>query len=519
MSHVANLEKKVAYLEKHSKNGMASTLLHDVLRDAHQSPVWVSQRILLLVQGVPDQYDVLLGIANLCLKGPVGRVGERRVLRAVAVLLVDHIIEKDEKNVRAICLKGEILTSNIQHGYNDPFTPRSVLQEAFCMFQRASESGDPLALFLQGHWLVINAPLHRVPAHVEEGRNLILQAIDRRCSRAINYFVESIESADFESKNVADELGSFFHRLPTNARGSTKQSRLAREQFIFKLYIESAKLGNPLAFNDLGASFADGYAGLEPNFDLATFFYMSSIKLGECTSDFMAYENLGTHLETGHNGLCPEKVDREKALYYYREGARRRVAKCAYYLGASYEDGVPKVLEKSSTLAKDYYIHAIKLADDSYDSSTATQALRNLTSMMLAEIKMCTNPKGERCTRMMQDLAKLVGDEAVVSRSMSQLNGAILSALRSKTGRCPLLGQIVGESHAKTIMSHAKRIERSLKAGENKAVNEALYEHLVGVPYFGVSVSSARQRRHGNIKQAATSTRSVVRNKRRKVID
>lgn len=48
------------------------------------------------------------------------------------------------------------------------------------------------------------------------------------------------------------------------------------------------------------------------------------------------------------------------------------------------------------------------MADDSCSCATVIQALRSLTSMMLARIENCAEGKGERCTGLSQDLLKIM---------------------------------------------------------------------------------------------------------------
>lgn len=508
LSHVTTLENKLAFYTKSDQANRSSSFVHDILRDAHRDPQHAARRILDLVRLVNPPHPLILRIAKLCLTGPVGRVGQRRSLRAVAMILLDHVISK-EKNVQAMCLRGEILTPSEQGGYNDPYTPRMVLQEAHLMFQLASASGDSTALFLQGRWLMLNEPLHHKKSQVEEGRKLILQAIDLGCARAMNFLAETLDKADFESKDVSNDLGLFMQRLPMNARGTNKVSRLQRERYIFNLYIQSSRLGDASAMNDLGACFSAGYAGLEKDFDLATSFYKASIKQGSN----IAYDNLGTHFETGMDGEFPEKIDRAQALKYYRDGTRERVPKCAYYLALCYDEGVPGLLTKDTNRGIRYYKHAMMLADDHYDVHTAQQSIRNLCQLYFTQIKLTTDPKSKETEAWLRELHFIVQDEATVTRSIDNLNQAISAALRSRSGRVPQLVQILGDNNAQAVVSYAKQIERALKT-DPKQEELALYKFVVGTPYFGKNVATPKVKRT-NVTRPVASSRSV--RKRRKV--
>lgn len=514
LSHVNALENKLAFYTKSDQANRSSSFLHNILRDAHRDPAHAAHRILDLVRHVNPPHPLILRIAKLCLTGPVGRVGERRSLRAVAMKLLDHVLNK-EKNVQAMCLRGEILTPAEQGGYNDPFTPRLVLQEAHLMFQLASASGDATALFLQGRWLMLNEPLHRKKSQVEEGRKLILQAIDLGCARAMNFLAETLDKADYESKDdVSNELGLFIQRLPINARGTNKGSRLQRERYIFNLYVQSSKLGDASAMNDMGACFSAGYAGLEKDFDLATSFYKASIKQGSN----IAYDNLGTHFETGMDGTFPEKIDRAQALKYYRDGARERVPKCAYYLALCYEEGIPGILTKDVDRALRYYKHALMLADDHYDIHTAQQAIRNICQLYFTQIKLTNYPKSKETKFRMREVRFIIRDKETVMRSIDGLNQAISTALRSRSGRVPQLVQTLGDSNAQAVMKHAKEIERSLKTDAQKK-HLALYKFIVGMPYFGggtgKSVATSTKVKRTNVTRPTVSLRSD--RKRRKV--
>lgn len=513
LSHVSALENKLAFYTKSDQASRTSSLVHNILRDAHRGHHLVARRILDLVRLVNPPHPLILRIAKLCLIGPVGRVGQRRALRAVAMILLDELLKTNEKNVQAMCLRGEILTPSDQGGYNDPFTPRMVLQEAHSMFQLASTNGDSTALFLQGRWLMLNEPLHRRKSHVEEGRKLILQAIDLGCARAMNFLAETLDNANFESKDVSNELGLFMHRLPINGRGTSKASRLARERYIFSLYIQSAKQGDASAMNDLGACFSAGYAGLEKNFDLATCFYKLSIQLGSN----IAYDNLGTHFETGMGGEFPEKIDRAQALKYYRDGTRERVPKCAYYMALCYDEGVPGLLTKDTDRAVEYYKHALVLADDHYDVHTGQQCIRNLSQLYLTQIKLTTNPKSKETEAWMRDLRYLIVDEELRVRTMDQLNHAISNAIRSRSGRVPVLVKILGDSNAQAVVSYVKHIERALKTEHPRQEDLALYEFIVGTPYFGSGKTAAAPKvKRTNVTRPTASTSRSTR-KRRKV--
>lgn len=493
LTRLAALESQLAQYKTVSKSS-SSICLQYILRDADVSPRRTANRILQRTQHVSPQHPLLIPIARVCLTGAVGRVGARRPLRAVAIFLLDHLLQADPNNVQALCLKGEVLMSCAHDGYNDPFTPRTVLQEAYSLFTRASESKDILATFLKGRWLLCCEALHKDARESQNGRQLVQDAADKGCARALTYLAQRYDNPNFS------ESTAFAEDIPAETD--------ERERKVLRLYIRAAKLGESNALNDIAASFASGYAGLPRDFEAAAAFYEAAIHRGNT----LAYDNLGTHYETGMGGLCPDRVDYTKALYYYREGAKKRCPKCAYNLGAAYEEGLKGVLNRDVNRAEKYYVHSLRLADDAHDAQTATRTLRDLIGLYLTRIKL-DEPDGADGLTAARRLKLLVGEQNVIDRTLLKLNSAIGTALRSKTGRCPILTDMVGDYNAKSIINHAKEVERRVRAGGN-AADVLLYHHLAGTthPNNSDDASGAKRRRGSSRRVPANGGRKRRKN-------
>lgn len=157
-------------------------------------------------------------------------------------------------------------------------------------------------------------PAHGDVARGEAGKKTIVEAAKRDCARAIVHLAKCYEHPDRFA------LLSFESDLP--------KDELTREKFILEYYFRAAELGDPDALNDVGSSHATGYGGLPFDFDRAVVYYVRAINAGSKH----AFDNLGAHYETGMNGHGKDRVDCNKAVYYYRQGARMRCPKCAYNL-------------------------------------------------------------------------------------------------------------------------------------------------------------------------------------------
>lgn len=402
--------------------------------------------------------STLFQIARLCVSGPVGPVAQRRALRAVALLLCDELLARHPDHVDAMCLKGETLLPYIHYGKNDSRAPRSVLQEAYDLFDRATKKGSTLGLFLKGRWLLSMQPLHKDATRAEMGCSCVKSAAEANCARALVFLAHRYEYPEL------DHTVSFAADLP--------KGKVQRERFILDFYQRAANLGDADALNDIGTSYAEGYGGLECDFDKAVEYYVRAIDKGS----LHAFDNLGTHYETGMGNRFPDRVDYEKALYYYRQGARQRCPKCAYNLAAAHEEGMSGALPRNSRRAEKYYRHAIKLADDANDIITASKCLKDLVALYITRIKL-NAPEDRVVRKATKRLSGLVGDQGVVDRAMAKVNKAIASASRSKGAA---ISKLVGDVNSKLIVQQVKQLEQKVKSGQASRQQVVKWHHILG---------------------------------------
>lgn len=400
----------------------------------------------------------LFETARTALTGPVGRIGHRRLLRALAILLLDEIIARHPDHTDAMCLKGEALLPHIHYGQNDSRAPRSVLQEAYDLFENAAKLGSNLGLFLKGRWLLSMQPLHKDAARAEVGSECVKKAAEANCSRALVFLAHRYEYPEL------DLTVSFSADLP--------KSKSQRERFILSFYQRAAEMGDPDALNDIGTSYAEGYGSLECNFDKAVDYYVRAIDKGS----LHAYDNLGTHYETGMGNRFPDRIDFEKALYYYREGARQRCPKCAYNLAAAHEEGMAGALPRNSRLAEKYYRHAIKLADDANDIITISKCFKDLIALYITRIKLNT-PNSDVCAWAKKQLLDLITDQAMTDRTVARVNRAISAPARS---RGTAIAKLLGDINSKLIVQQIKELEPKIRSHEATGDQTIKYHHILG---------------------------------------
>lgn len=358
------------------------------------------------------------------------------MLRAVAVTLLDGIIESGDSSdpvvADAMCLKGELLLPYVYYGKNVAHVPRSVLQEAYTLFERAA---SPLGTFLKGRWLLSMEPLHKDASEAEIGRQCVKNAAEEGCARALVFLAHRYEYPEL------DRGVSF--------AGDVPKGKVARENFILGLYLKAAELGDPDALNDVGTSYAEGYGQVVCDFDRAVDYYVRAINMGS----LHAFDNLGTHYETGMGGRCPDRVDFEKALFYYRMGVESRCPKCAYNLGAAHEEGMQAVLQKDLVLAERFYNLSILLADDCNDLQTAVKSLKDLTALLVTRIKM-GNPDDAEVERMKGELVGLNKGEERAGRLWARIHKAIGQAVKGRTAG---LTELLGDENARMIVDRVKK--------------------------------------------------------------
>lgn len=494
-SLLGRIHQQAAQIDRMSKSGYAFTRLESILLEAHLCPQTAHDRLVASVPSGRPVHEVLLSYAKLCLTGPVGLIGQRPALRVVANLLLDTIIQQNPSHAEAMCVKGEALLPPGHYGQNDPFTPRSVLQESYVFFARAAANGSMLASFLQGRWLQANEFLHKNPDQTRVGREYILSAARADCARALLYLAQ-----DYESTKSADSLSDYCSPTSTS---------LECEQRVLELYVHAAKHGSADALNDIATAFAQGYGGLQLDFDKAVFFYKAAIQRGS----ILAYDNLGAHYETGMDGHCKDRADHKLALFYYRQGVRKRCPKCAYDLGAAYEEGMRGLLNRDLEKAENFYLLALRLADDANDAQTGGRALFELIALYTTKIKLDT-PGGTDGLKAKHRLMQLIRDQNIIDTYMSKVNEAIITCHRVGGRRISGLSKVVGDQNASLIMDHLKVVEKRAREGDAAASNQL--NHILGKP---VKEDSEVVRRSKRLKPSSVTKGSkpaVQAKKRRK---
>lgn len=488
------IRQQDAKLDRFDRLNYACTKLETILLDAHLCPQSAHDRLIASVPPKRPVYDVLLSYANLCLTGPVGLVGNRSALRVVANLLLDTIIERQPNHAEALCLKGEALLPPGHYGKSDPFTPRSVLQEAYVLFARAAASGSTVASYLQGRWLHANEFLHKNPDQTRVGRDYILSAARRDSPHALLYLTQ-----DYEASKSAESLSDFC---------SPTSSILECEQRVLELYTRAANNGSGDALNDIATAYAQGYGGLPLDFDKAVFFYKAAIRLGS----ILAFDNLGTHYETGMDGNCEDRIDHKLALYYYRQGAKKRCPKCAYDLGAAYEEGMKGLLNRDLRKAEKFYLLTLRLADDANDSATGGRALFELSALYVTRAKLDV-PGGTDGLQAMDNFNRLIRDQDIVDTYVRKVNRAISACHRVKGRRISALAKLVGDKNASLIIDHLSAINKRVAEGDAVAFNQL--NHILGKPAKEDSESVRRSKRSKSSSVTRVS-RSVSQNKKRR---
>lgn len=441
-----------------SRNAFPMNRLRRAFLVASTSPYRAASMLLRLVSNAPT--DSLIELIRVCFDAPVGRVGDRQGVRTVGVLLCDELLRRDPNNVHALCLKGEALVSCTHYGKNDPYAPRSVMQEAYELFDTASKLGSPTATFLKGRWLLTMEPLHKSAEQTHLGVTCVKAAARELCPRALVFLAHRYETPQ------PDSSFSFASDLP--------KGKAQKERFILGYYKKAAELGDADAINDLGTSYAEGYGNLECDFDKAVEQYILGIEAGS----LHAYDNVGTHYETGMAGRFPDRIDLGKALYYYRLGAKQRCPKCTYNLAVAYDEGMSGTVSMNNKKAENYYIYAIRLAEDSNDAVVVAKAAKDLIALYITRIKI-NRPESIEVTSARRRLFSVVGDEDIIQRTLLQVNKSIATAMR---GKITALSKLVGDMNCKAIVKHAKAVDQMVKKDKASETNAKLLFHILGVP-------------------------------------
>jgi hypothetical protein len=181
------------------------------------------------------------------------------------------------------------------------------------------------------------------------------------------------------------------------------------------------------------------------------------------------------------NGACKDRIDLDKALRYYRLGAKRKCPKCSLNLAMAYEEGMGEVdvktgiyavLSRDLERAEKYYKHAIALADDVSDFATQRRASKDLAALYITSIKL-SNAKSCPAARASKRLRALVPDPEVFEATLSDVHCAIGLAVR---GRGRELEKMLGDHNAQAVTDRARKL---LKArDEERSATELA--HLFG---------------------------------------
>eukprot|EP00737_Agarophyton_chilense_P002958 gb/GEZJ01003419.1/.p1 GENE.gb/GEZJ01003419.1/~~gb/GEZJ01003419.1/.p1 ORF type:complete len:563 (+),score=65.72 gb/GEZJ01003419.1/:139-1689(+) len=388
--------------------------------------------------------------------GPVGRRGFRIASRYVALGILHHVILRSPDNIEAQCLKGELLLSFLHYGRNGLFIPRTGLEEALNCFETASDK--PLGLFLKGRLMLTMEAIHKDTSKAALGKQLVLKAADDGCARALVFLAHRYEYPQL------DRAVSFSSDVP--------KDRDSRERFIVGLYEKAAAADDPDALNDLGTSYAQEYGGLDADFDSVVKYYLRAIMAGS----LHAFDNLGTHYETGMGMRFPDKVDYDLALFYYRQGARKGCPKCAYNMGAAYEEGMGDTLPRDIGRAEKYYSTALKLSSDCGDLQTMARTVRDLCALYATKIKL-GNPNDEETLRCDKKLRNIIPSDAGADELMNKVNRGMSQIIRKRS--TSVLTKLVGEENARLL---AKRVRSVWKNNDNMPEEErdAIIQHLTG---------------------------------------
>lgn len=402
--------------------------------------------------------------------GPCGRVGERPAQRYLALCILSHVLQQHPKNVKALCLKGELLLPVVHYGRSYPTTPLSVLEEALSCFDAASH--DPTGLFLKGRLLVTMEAIHNDVDKSKMGKACVLKAASSGCGRASVFLAHRYEYPQL------DQSVSFASDVP--------KDRDAKQRFIVNLYKKAAEANDPDGLNDLGTSYSEGYGGLQPDFDVVVDLYLRAIEAGS----IHAYDNLGTHYETGMGRRAPDRIDYERALFYYKQGVQRGCPKCASNLAAAYEEGMGDVLPKDLTRARRYYMLCLKLCNDCNDLQTAGRAVSDLMSLLVTVIKL-KGPASTEARKCEKLLGAVIPSKESSDEFLGRINKALFQAIRNRSKRS--LVRMVGEENSSLLFKKAKDVWNNSE-GLPEADHEAAIEQMFGDYAFQSSEPPRKKR-------------------------
>lgn len=301
-------------------------------------------------------------------------------------------------------------------------------------------------------------PLHKDSSQTLLGAACVKAAAKANCSRALVFLAHRYEYPEL------DRTACFAADLP--------KGKMMREKFILDFYKRAADCGDADALNDIGTSYAEGYGGLDMDFDAAVSYYVRAIEAGS----LHAYDNLGTHYETGMGGKYPNRVDYGKALFYYRQGVNQRCPKCAYNMAAAYEEGMQAILPRNSKKAEKYYRYSLRLADDGNDAATGSKCLRDLIALYITRIKL-NEPDSNSGKQAWRRLKQYVGDEKMIQSMMTKVNKAIAAAAKSKPRA---LTELLGDVNSKVISRHVKKLDQKLKSPAATTKDLAFLRHVLG---------------------------------------
>jgi len=392
---------------------------------------------------------VICELAQICLTGPVGRMGSRAALRSVALILLDTVLRDMPHFSRALCLKGQALLPPEHGGWAPPMDETTCgtdggngndndndnIELAYTLFDSAARQGYGEGIFLKGRFLVTTVSIHGSINRARFGLDLVKKAaMEKGIARA---YVFTAICYEYPDKYVPSLCTALDHM------GSTE-----REKKILELYERAAELGDAAAMNDMGSSVETEYGGLKADFEAAKNYYVRAIQAGYVN----AFENLGALYEMGMGGKASERIDVKKALGYYKLGAQMRSFSCAYYLAQVYDEGIKGTLERNCEMAARLYKQAMLCASDSHDNKLAAQILKDLCALYVTRAKIHPMTSAES-TGALRCLRQLLGKKGARITMASVEKNLVRALTMRKKGP---LEKLVTSRNSGRILAYCK---------------------------------------------------------------
>ena len=430
-----------------------------------------------LVKQARGNLEAMVEFATLLISAPVGRIGSRRNMRAAAVILLDRVLSINSNHTIAMCVKGEMLLPRPFFGTGPSDTPYPVIEEAFSYFCKADMLGSREGRFLRGRWLVTLSSIHKSRRRTREGMQYVKEAADGGHARAYVFLAQ-------------------VHEFPGKYGWNDGNPTKANKKQIVQWYLKAAELGNPEALNDVGSCYATGFGGLPYSFDEAIRYYVHAVKAGA----LMAFENLGTHYETGMSGMAEERIDYQKAMFYYRQGARVRCSKCAYNIAVAYDEGLGDEVERDTRKVESYLRYSLIIAEDDNDEFMKKKSMKDLVTMYLCRIK-TSEHDADTVKETMTKLSSLL-NKRMLHGTLDELNKCLAAAVRNNDDvNCITL---LGETSGRLVFKAAKQLVAELQSHDDE-VDEGIESKLSHM--FG---SYAKQIKRDFFARPQTKRRRVI---------